>query len=349
MSDLISRQAAIDALDKRFDSIPMILEQTKGSLIISDAFTKADSVLNHKGYKNIACSVSGGADSDILVDICEKVKPHSVHYVWFDTGIEYQATKEHLKYLEEHYGIAIERERAVKPVPLSNKLYGKPFLSKYASQMIHRLQEHNFDWQDEPYEVAIQKYPNCKSALRWFNNQYRDERYSYSRFNISGQKYLREFLIAHPPTFHISDKCCTGAKKDVSKKYIKEHDIYLMLVGIRKAEGGVRAGAYKNCFSNEGKYKATNQYRPIFWFSDTDRKEYEELFGIKHSRCYTEYGFKRTGCACCPYGKDFDDELKVLEQHEPNLCKAVKNIFHDSYEYTRQYREFRKEMEERNE
>lgn len=88
-----------------------ILEKTKDNLIISDAFTKADSILNHKGYKNIACSVSGGADSDILVDICEKVKPHGVHYVWFDTGIEYQATKEHLKYLESHYGITIERER----------------------------------------------------------------------------------------------------------------------------------------------------------------------------------------------------------------------------------------------
>ena len=43
--------------------------------------------------------------------------------------------------------------------------------------------------------------------------------------------------------------------------------------------------------------------------------------------------------------KNFDDELKMLEQHEQNLCKAVKNIFHDSYEYTRQYRSFRKEME----
>ena len=88
-----------------------ILEKTKDNLIISDAFTKADSVLNHKDYKNIACSVSGGADSDIMIDICEKIKPHGVHYVWFDTGIEYQATKEHLKYLEEHYGITIERER----------------------------------------------------------------------------------------------------------------------------------------------------------------------------------------------------------------------------------------------
>lgn len=69
------------------------LEKAKGSLVITDAFANADTVLNHKGYKKIACSVSGGADSDIMIDICEKVKPHSVHYVWFDTGIEYRPQK----------------------------------------------------------------------------------------------------------------------------------------------------------------------------------------------------------------------------------------------------------------
>lgn len=322
-----------------------VLEQTKNSLIISDAFTKADSILNHKEYKNIACSVSGGADSDIMIDICEKVKPHGVHYVWFDTGIEYQATKDHLKYLEERYDVTIGRESAIVPVPTSNRMHGEPFLSKFVSQCISRLQAHDFDWKDEPFEVALERFPKCKSALRWFNNNYGDGKHSYSKFNINSQKYLREFLIASPPTFKISDACCKGAKKDVSKKYIKENNIALMLVGIRKSEGGVRAGAYSNCFSNEGKYKKTNQYRPIFWFSNIDRREYERLFNIQHSKCYTEYGYKRTGCACCPYGRDFDKEMRVLEQYEPNLCKAVKNIFHDSYEYTRQYREFRKEKE----
>lgn len=325
-----------------------ILEQTKHSLIISDAFTKADSILNHKGYKNIACSVSGGGDSDIMIDICEKVKPHGVRYVWFDTGIEYQATKEHLTYLEDRYGINIERVKALMPVPVANKQFGEPFLSKYISNMINRLQEHNFDWKDEPYEVSVQKYPNCKCALKWFNNLYLDKRFTYSRFCINSQKYLREFLIANPPTFHISDKCCKGAKKDVSKQYCKDNEIDLMLVGIRRSEGGIRAGVYKNCFSDSGKYAKTNQYRPIFWFTDPDKKEYEKLFDIVHSRCYTEYGFKRTGCACCPYGRKVDEELNVLEQCEPLLHKAVENIFHDSYEYTRQYREFRKEMEERN-
>lgn len=324
-----------------------ILEQTRSSAIISDAFTKADSVLTHKGYKNIACSVSGGADSDIMIDICEKIKPHGVRYVWFDTGIEYQATKDHLKYLEDHYDIAIERERALTPVPVSNKKYGQPFLSKYVAQMINRLQDHNFDWKDEPFEEAIKRYPNCKSALKWFNNKYGSENYTYSRFNIRAQKYLREYLIAHPPEFKISDKCCKGAKKDVSKHYIKENHIDLMLVGIRKAEGGVRAGAYKNCFSNTGKYESCNQYRPLFWFSDADRKKYEDLFNIKHSRCYSEYGLKRTGCAGCPYDRKFEDSLKTLEEHEPKLYKAATSIFQNSYEYTRQYRKFRKEMDDK--
>lgn len=88
-----------------------ILEQARGaSMWITDAFVKADQILNQKGYENIVCSVSGGADSDILIDICEKIRPHSIRYVWFDTGIEYQATKEHLSWLEDHYGITIERE-----------------------------------------------------------------------------------------------------------------------------------------------------------------------------------------------------------------------------------------------
>lgn len=318
----------------------------KHSVVISDALTKADQILNHKGYRNIACSVSGGADSDIILDICEKVKPHGVQYVWFDTGIEYQATKDHLDYLEQRYGITIERITAKMPVPLSNHLYGQPFLSKYTSQMIHRLQKHYFDWADEPYEEAIKKYPKCKCALKWFNNMYGDKRFSYSRYNISSYKYLRDFLIANPPTFQISDKCCTGAKKSVSSKYIKNHSIDVMILGICKSEGGVRAGL-SNCFQPSSHY-GTALYRPIFWFKDSDKKEYAETFKIKNSRCYTDYKFKRTGCACCPYGRDFEDELKILSRYEPNLCTAVEDIFHNSYEYTRQYRAFRKSMERRN-
>ena len=33
-----------------------------------------------------------------------------------------------------------------------------------------------------------------------------------------------------------------------------------------------------------------------------------------------------------------------MEQYEPKLAKAAKNIFKDSYEYTRRYRQFVEEM-----
>ena len=96
--------------------------------------------------KNVCCSVSGGADSDILIDLCERAEPHFVSYVFFDTGIEYQATKEHLDWLEQKYDIEIHREKAKVPVPLGNKKYGVPFLSKNVSAMIYRLQHHDFQW-----------------------------------------------------------------------------------------------------------------------------------------------------------------------------------------------------------
>ena len=74
---------------------------------------------------------------------------------------------------------------------------------------------------------------------------------------------------------------------------------------------------------------------------DDDKLSYSKLFNICNSKCYSDYGLKRTGCCGCPYGKDFNFELSVLEKHEPKLYKAVNNVFKDSYEYTKKYYEFR--------
>ena len=45
-------------------------------------------------------------------------------------------------------------------------------------------------------------------------------------------------------------------------------------------------------------------------------------------------------CSGCPYGRNLNFELQVLETYEPKLNKAVNNVFKDSYEYTKKYREF---------
>lgn len=57
------------------------------------------------------------------------------------------------------------------------------------------------------------------------------------------------------------------------------------------------------------------------------KKIYETHYNIQNSRCYGEYGLKRTGCAGCPYSKNFEDELEAMRQYEPQLYKAVNSIF----------------------
>lgn len=309
--------------------------------MITESILKANSVINR--YSAPYCSISGGRDSDIMLDLLSKVdKDNRLRYVWFDTGIEYQATKDHLQYLENKYGIDIERINAIKPIPISCKEYGQPFLSKYVSEHINRLQIHNFNWEDESYESLILKYPRCISSISWWTNHYNANRAGFSRFNINFNNYLKEFIIENPPQFKISNKCCTYAKKNVGKKYIKENGCNLSIIGIRKSEGGARAGAYSSCFdpNNDADKNDIAYYRPLFWYKNEDEEQYDDLFGIKHSDCYGVYGLVRTGCVGCPYNRKIDEELKVIEMYEPKLLKAVNNVFQDSYEYTKQYHEF---------
>ena len=314
--------------------IEVLDKMPKNSTIVNNVI-KCYSKINSPIYKKITAAISGGADSDDMMDICWLCDNEGkVSYIWCDTGLEYQATKDHLKYLEDKYGIEIIRVRAIKPIPLACKEYGQPFISKIASEYISRLQKNGFKFEDEDYEHLLIKYPKCKSALKWWCNECGEG----SSFNIHRNKWLKEFMSQNPPTFKISNKCCTYAKKNSVAKYLKENPTDLHLVGVRKAEGGVRTTNYKSCFDqNVGE---PDNYRPLFWFKDSDKLDYEKQRNVIHSKCYTEYGLKRTGCAGCPFGRNFEQELKIMEEYEPKLFKVVNNIFGDSYEYTRKYKEF---------
>lgn len=319
-----------------------ILETCPKNKTIVDNFIRAYSIINNDKYKNIVCSISGGSDSDIMLDICTKVDENKkINYVYFDTGLEYKATKDHLNYLENKYNINIIRYKAIKPIPLTSIKYGQPFLSKRVSEMMMRLQRHNFQWEDEPFEVLYERYPKCKSALKWWTNSNES-----IRLNIDYNRYLRDYIIQNPPTFNISNKCCQYAKKDLMHKIIKDNKYELSISGIRRSEGGIRAIAYKSCFDENG--SICDNYRPLFWYTNDDKLVYENHYNIIHSKCYTQYGLERTGCAGCTFGKDFENELNVIEKYEPNLYKAVNNIFKDSYEYMRNYKKFVSKMKELN-
>lgn len=311
---------------------------------IFDSFIKANKKINDPCYKRIVCSVSGGSDSDVLVDLISKLDlENKTRYIFFDTGLEYEATKQHLEELELKYGITIEWIQAQKPIPTCCKKYGQPFLSKQVSEWIKRLQKHKFQWEDGTFEDLLIKYPKCRAALKWWCNEWPNKKDgSESSYNIAYNRYLKEFIIENPPKFKISNECCHYAKKLVAEKFKINNKIDLSIVGVRKSEGGARATAYKNCFTAD--VNGTDEYRPIFFYSNETKQVYEQHFNVCHSNCYTKYGLKRTGCAGCPYGKDFEQELEVIKKYEPRLYVAVNNIFGQSYDYTRAYNKFKKKL-----
>ena len=324
-------------------SLEELLESCPDNKVIADNLIKAWTFINNERYENIVCTISGGSDSDDMLDIIWRCdKDNKVDFVWFDTGLEYQATKDHLKYLENKYGIEVKSYRAIKPIPTSCKEFGQPFISKFVSEQISRLQRHNFKWEDKSFDELSKEYPNIVSAVKWWCNEYKP---LTGTFNIRRNKWLREFMVENPPTFKISSVCCKYAKKDIIHKLIKENKYNLNISGIRKSEGGIRSSSYKNCFDEI--VDGCDNYRPLFWYSDSDKEEYEENYDVLHSNCYSLYGLKRTGCAGCPFGRDFEFELSVIEKYEPKLFKAVNNIFGESYEYTRAYRNFCEEMDKK--
>lgn len=313
------------------------------SIEISCAENKARSVLMNAG--NVMVSVSGGADSDCMIDLLYRINAElseknvgaNIFFVFFDTGLEYKATKEHLNYLEQRYNIKIDRVKAYKSIPYAIKKYGVPFWSKRVSESIERLQKHNFDFKNakgKRWESLWEQYPNSKAAIRWLCSDF-----PHPATNASYVHGLYDYLCDNPPQFAISAKCCEYAKKKTSKQYAKEHNIDMICTGIRRAEGGTRATAYKSCFDRDDEIA---NFRPLFWLSNNDRIEYENKYGIIHSICYTKYGLKRTGCVGCPFARNFEEEIAIIKKYEPELYIACMNIFEKSYNYRREFLNYRK-------
>lgn len=266
-------------------------------------------------HEKVMISVSGGSDSDCIVHILCTYFPEYLEkccFVFVNTGLEFRATLRHLDYLEQRYGIKIDRIRG-KSVVWVVKNYGVPILSKLKSEM-------------------IRKY--CKGAA-WaeryiFGNavkEYKSMKYTEQ------QKELVRYIKEHD--IKISAECCKLSKKNPLHKYTHEHGIDLNVTGERKAEGGQRALAHKSCF--ESGDKRTDKYMPLWWWSDSVKADFKQTEGIRYSDCYEVYGMKRTGCVGCPFNLRIGEDLKVMQIAEPQLYKACMNVFGESYRLVDQF------------
>lgn len=88
-------------------------------------------------HPNAICSYSGGADSDIMIDLIERTRGifhlPPIRYAFFNTGLEMRATKEHVKATAEKYDVEITEHRPKINIVQAARRYGVPFVSKIMS------------------------------------------------------------------------------------------------------------------------------------------------------------------------------------------------------------------------
>lgn len=315
-------------------------------------------------HPNAICSYSGGADSDIMIDLIEtarKIAPSlpKVTYVFFNTGLEMKATKDHVKEVAEKYDVEIHEIRPKVNIVQATRQHGVPFVSKIMSSGLSEWQKKGVplsiaDEYDQAKDKAAkrqelrERYPKCESVINFLCccNAAGEPRPNI-QLVINSSKYMRDFISEYPPDFKISAKCCDYCKKQVAHKIQKGFE--MVITGERRDEGGMRSVPRKDnttlCFTetSSGQYRL----RPLFYVSDKDKAWYKERFGIKYSDAYEVYGLKRTGCCGCPISYRAVDDLKLIGKYEPNVVKAAWNIFGDSYRYRAKYNAYKKERMER--
>lgn len=316
-----------------------------------------------KQHPNAICAYSGGSDSDIMIDMIERARAlipgylEPVKYVFFNTGLEMQATKDHVKATAEKYGVEIEECRPKINIVKSAREHGIPFVSKIMSGGLE-------EWQKKHIPLSIadeyaqaedkaakrqelkERYPKCQSVINFLCccNSAGEPRPDI-QLVINSSKYMLDFIREYPPDFKISAKCCDYCKKQLAHSIQKPYD--MIITGERRDEGGMRSVPRSEqwnetntmCFAetSDGKFR----FRPLYYVSDKDKAWYKDYYGIRYSDAYEVYGLTRTGCCGCPISYKAVDDLEKVRPYEPNVVKAAWAIFGKSYEYRRRYNEYK--------
>lgn len=310
------------------------------------------------------CSYSGGSDSDILLDLIERTReliPNlpPVKYVFFNTGLEMEATKRHVKETAEKYGVEIETKRPKINIVKATRTHGQPWMSKIVSSALEVIQRKGvpFTIVDEykACETLEQKmakrqelrerYPNSETAINFLCEcNSKGEPRPGIQLSVGSSAFLLDWFKENPPSFSVSADCCTYCKKNLAHDVQKGYE--MVITGERRDEGGMRSvprsGDEANstmCFTEtaNGQYR----FRPLYYVSDKDKDWYKEQYGIRYSDAYEVYGMKRTGCCGCSISSRAVEDLKMIEPYEPYIVKAAWNIFGDSYRYRQAYNEYK--------
>lgn len=245
-----------------------------------------------KEHPNAMCSYSGGSDSDIMIHMIETVRKifglPPIKYYFFETGLEMEATRRHVREMAELYGVDIQTVRPKKNIVQATREYGQPFVSKIMSAGLEAVQKKNIpltiaDEYDQAGDKAAKRkelksrYPGCEQAINFLCccNSAGEPRPNI-QLVINSSKHMLDFIKENPIPFRVSNHCCDICKKQPAHAVEKQFD--MVITGERRDEGGMRSVPRSDsatmCFTETaaGKFRL----RPLYYVSDADKQWYKD-------------------------------------------------------------------------
>ena len=276
------------------------MEKEKFDFLVNDRIQKIRQIAtDYNILENGYVSFSGGKDSTVLSDLVDRALPgNKIPRIYSNTGLDYLEIQRFVRQLaneDERFFII----RPKKDIKKTLEKYGYPFKSKFHSHICDIYSR-------QGKTGCVLKYAEPKA-----NTPH------------SCPKVLQD-MFNSPLPFKISEKCCYKFKKEPFALYEKESGRHIGLTGMRRAEKGLREQL--KCLVFDG--DKLHRFHPLAPMDDDFIESYINYFHIRLCVLYyAPYSFKRTGCNSCPYARNLQEELDILEKLLPNERKRAEYIW----------------------
>ena len=301
------------------------LQELRAMPLAQKVQTTVAKILEFYTRTNKKCyvSCSGGADSMVLHDICDRmyqngIIPTPIKVVFDDTGLEEPTVRA--------TALSIDGVTVVKPQMSFYEVLkniGYPIISKEVAECV--VQARN-NLENNNRERDIYRLEKLLGTAKQKDG---------SKSNYNKEKYKP--LLNAP--FRISNECCNIMKK-TPLKYLEEYPI----VGTMTEESILRENSWYKTGCNSFDKKIMS--RPLSFWTKQDTLQYIKEKNLKIAQCYGNVvevdsnnnevikgcgtklrfsGVQRTGCIFCGFGMHLDtlkggtSRFELLRQTQPKL------------------------------
>ena len=254
-------------------------------------------------------SYSGGKDSTVLLHLIRTLYK-DVEAVFCNTTNEYVEILEHIKKTTNL--VTLQPKQTFNELV---KTLGFPLVSKKVTRAVYDL-----------------KHPTPKNAnsRRMYLEGIGSKGQNLSSFKLA-KKW--RYLIDEP--YNITNKCCDILKKDPFKVYEKQTQ-KKPYIGTSALESKMRKDNYLKYGCNI--YEGDAKSRPLSIFSEKDIWAYIKKYNLEYSSIYDDKlingvsvsGEKRTGCAYCAFGAQFESKdnnrFTRLSLRKPKQFKKMMSL-----------------------